>query len=47
MEQYVAVVMTAICVSPQIQEKLDSLLSKQKDLVEKWDKHQERLQRSE
>uniref|UniRef100_A0A3B4GFR6 Spectrin beta chain, non-erythrocytic 4-like n=1 Tax=Pundamilia nyererei TaxID=303518 RepID=A0A3B4GFR6_9CICH len=31
----------------QIKEKLDSLLTKQKDLVEKWDKHQERLQRQE
>uniref|UniRef100_A0A3B4VD74 Spectrin beta chain, non-erythrocytic 4-like n=1 Tax=Seriola dumerili TaxID=41447 RepID=A0A3B4VD74_SERDU len=31
----------------QIKEKLDSLLSKQKDLVEKWDKHQEKLQRQE
>ncbi|XP_028278037.1 spectrin beta chain, non-erythrocytic 4 [Parambassis ranga] len=30
--------------SEEIQEKLDSLLTKQKDLVEKWDKHQERLQ---
>ncbi|XP_015240747.1 PREDICTED: spectrin beta chain, non-erythrocytic 4-like [Cyprinodon variegatus] len=29
--------------SEEIQEKLDSLLTKQKDLVEKWDKHQERL----
>uniref|UniRef100_A0A3Q0R5J4 Spectrin, beta, non-erythrocytic 4a n=1 Tax=Amphilophus citrinellus TaxID=61819 RepID=A0A3Q0R5J4_AMPCI len=29
----------------QIKEKLDSLLTKQKDLVEKWDKHHERLQR--
>uniref|UniRef100_A0AAX7TGL7 PH domain-containing protein n=1 Tax=Astatotilapia calliptera TaxID=8154 RepID=A0AAX7TGL7_ASTCA len=28
-------------------EKLDSLLTKQKDLVEKWDKHQERLQQQE
>ncbi|CAB1431167.1 unnamed protein product [Pleuronectes platessa] len=33
--------------SEEIQEKLDSLLSKQKDLVEKWDKHQERLQRKQ
>nr|XP_020442735.1 spectrin beta chain, non-erythrocytic 4-like [Monopterus albus] len=30
--------------SEEIKEKLDSLLSKQKDLFEKWDKHQERLQ---
>ncbi|XP_024921596.1 spectrin beta chain, non-erythrocytic 4 isoform X1 [Cynoglossus semilaevis] len=30
-----------------IKEKLDSILSKQKDLVEKWDKHQERLQRKQ
>ncbi|GLD47219.1 spectrin beta chain, non-erythrocytic 4-like protein [Lates japonicus] len=30
--------------SEEIKEKLDSLLSKQKDLVEKWDKHQEKLQ---
>ncbi|XP_026184220.1 spectrin beta chain, non-erythrocytic 4 [Mastacembelus armatus] len=30
--------------SQEIKEKLDCLLSKQKDLVEKWDKHQERLQ---
>ncbi|KAG7224675.1 hypothetical protein INR49_011428 [Caranx melampygus] len=30
--------------SEEIKEKLDSLLTKQKDLVEKWDKHQERLQ---
>ncbi|XP_054610882.1 spectrin beta chain, non-erythrocytic 4 [Dunckerocampus dactyliophorus] len=29
----------------EIKEKLDSLLAKQKDLVEKWDKHQEKLQR--
>lgn len=36
-----------ICLSIQIKEKLDSLLAKQKDLVEKWDKHQEKLQRSE
>lgn len=47
MLQYVVVVMAAICLSPQIQEKLDSLLAKQKDLIEKWDKHQERLLRSE
>lgn len=47
MKQYVGVVMIAICLSPQIKEKLDSLLSKQKDLVEKWDKHQEKLQHSE
>ncbi|XP_062261386.1 spectrin beta chain, non-erythrocytic 4 [Platichthys flesus] len=33
--------------SEEIQEKLDSLLTKQKDLVEKWDKHQERLQRKQ
>ncbi|XP_058483930.1 spectrin beta chain, non-erythrocytic 4 isoform X2 [Solea solea] len=33
--------------SEEIKEKLDSLLSKQKDLVEKWDKHQERLQRKQ
>lgn len=39
--------MKPTCLSPQIKEKLDSLLTKQKDLVEKWDKHQERLQRSE
>ncbi|XP_061608264.1 spectrin beta chain, non-erythrocytic 4 [Phyllopteryx taeniolatus] len=31
--------------SQEIKEKLDSLLAKQNDLVEKWDKHQERLQR--
>uniref|UniRef100_A0A3Q0RBJ1 Spectrin, beta, non-erythrocytic 4a n=1 Tax=Amphilophus citrinellus TaxID=61819 RepID=A0A3Q0RBJ1_AMPCI len=30
--------------SEEIKEKLDSLLTKQKDLVEKWDKHHERLQ---
>lgn len=36
-----------ICLSIQIKEKLDSLLAKQKDLVEKWEKHQEKLQRSE
>ncbi|XP_023817965.1 spectrin beta chain, non-erythrocytic 4-like [Oryzias latipes] len=30
--------------SEEIKEKLDSLLMKQKDLVEKWDRHQERLQ---
>ncbi|XP_061754074.1 spectrin beta chain, non-erythrocytic 4-like [Nerophis ophidion] len=29
----------------EISDKLDSLLAKQKDLVEKWDKHQEKLQR--
>uniref|UniRef100_A0A3P8W0A0 PH domain-containing protein n=1 Tax=Cynoglossus semilaevis TaxID=244447 RepID=A0A3P8W0A0_CYNSE len=33
--------------SEEIKEKLDSILSKQKDLVEKWDKHQERLQRKQ
>ncbi|XP_035521940.1 spectrin beta chain, non-erythrocytic 4 [Morone saxatilis] len=33
--------------SEEIKEKLDSLLAKQKDLVEKWDKHQERLQRKQ
>ncbi|XP_043997589.1 spectrin beta chain, non-erythrocytic 4 isoform X2 [Gambusia affinis] len=33
--------------SEEIQEKLDSLLTKQKDLVEKWDKHQERLLRKQ
>uniref|UniRef100_A0A3B5B697 Spectrin, beta, non-erythrocytic 4a n=1 Tax=Stegastes partitus TaxID=144197 RepID=A0A3B5B697_9TELE len=33
--------------SEEIKEKLDCLLTKQKDLVEKWDKHQERLQRQE
>ncbi|XP_071390743.1 spectrin beta chain, non-erythrocytic 4 [Centroberyx affinis] len=31
----------------EIKEKLDSLLAKQKDLAEKWDKHQERLQRKQ
>ncbi|XP_077403330.1 spectrin beta chain, non-erythrocytic 4 isoform X1 [Vanacampus margaritifer] len=31
--------------SEEIKEKLDALLAKQKNLVEKWDKHQERLQR--
>uniref|UniRef100_A0A1A8UHF0 Spectrin, beta, non-erythrocytic 4 n=1 Tax=Nothobranchius furzeri TaxID=105023 RepID=A0A1A8UHF0_NOTFU len=30
--------------SEEIKEKLDSLLTKQKDLIEKWDKHQEKLQ---
>ncbi|KAF0038718.1 hypothetical protein F2P81_009202 [Scophthalmus maximus] len=33
--------------SEEIKEKLDSLLSKQKDLVEKWDKHQEKIQRKQ
>ncbi|XP_075957464.1 spectrin beta chain, non-erythrocytic 4 [Anarhichas minor] len=33
--------------SEEIQEKLDSLLAKQRDLVEKWDKHQEKLQRKQ
>uniref|UniRef100_A0A8D2ZM34 PH domain-containing protein n=1 Tax=Scophthalmus maximus TaxID=52904 RepID=A0A8D2ZM34_SCOMX len=33
--------------SEEIKEKLDSLLSKQKDLVEKWDKHQEKIQQQE
>uniref|UniRef100_A0A3B5M4V0 PH domain-containing protein n=1 Tax=Xiphophorus couchianus TaxID=32473 RepID=A0A3B5M4V0_9TELE len=33
--------------SEEIQEKLDSLLTKQKDMVEKWDKHQERLLQQE
>ncbi|KAK5611500.1 hypothetical protein CRENBAI_015730 [Crenichthys baileyi] len=33
--------------SEEIEEKLDSLLTKQKDLVEKWDKHQERLLRKQ
>uniref|UniRef100_A0A3P9K465 Spectrin, beta, non-erythrocytic 4a n=1 Tax=Oryzias latipes TaxID=8090 RepID=A0A3P9K465_ORYLA len=33
--------------SEEIKEKLDSLLMKQKDLVEKWDRHQERLQSQE
>ncbi|XP_069581586.1 spectrin beta chain, non-erythrocytic 4 [Brachyistius frenatus] len=33
--------------SEEIQEKLDSLLTKQKDLIEKWDKHQEKLQRKQ
>lgn len=47
MQEYVAEVMTAICLSPQIQEKLGSLLAKQRDLIEKWDKHQEKLLRSE
>lgn len=47
MQQYIVVVMTAIYLLPQIKEKLDSLLAKQKDLAEKWDKHHERLQRSE
>lgn len=41
------VVTIAICPSTQIQEKLDSLLAKQRDLVEKWDKHQDKLKRSE
>ncbi|KAA8586363.1 hypothetical protein FQN60_000199 [Etheostoma spectabile] len=31
----------------KIKEKLDSLLAKQRDLVEKWDRHQERLQRKQ
>ncbi|KAF3841420.1 hypothetical protein F7725_007282 [Dissostichus mawsoni] len=31
--------------SEEIQEKLDSLLAKQRDLIEKWDKHQEKLLR--
>ncbi|KAM8835897.1 spectrin beta chain, non-erythrocytic 4 [Synchiropus picturatus] len=30
--------------SEEIKEKLDSLLAKQKDVIEKWDKHQDRLQ---
>ncbi|XP_033495122.1 spectrin beta chain, non-erythrocytic 4 [Epinephelus lanceolatus] len=30
--------------SEEIKEKLDSLLAKQKDLIDKWDKHQEKLQ---
>ncbi|XP_061596640.1 spectrin beta chain, non-erythrocytic 4 [Cololabis saira] len=33
--------------SEEINEKLESLLTKQKDLAEKWDKHQERLQRKQ
>ncbi|XP_020486878.1 spectrin beta chain, non-erythrocytic 4 [Labrus bergylta] len=33
--------------SEEIQEKLDSLLAKQRDLIEKWDKHQERLLRKQ
>ncbi|KAM7374861.1 hypothetical protein PAMP_007495 [Pampus punctatissimus] len=33
--------------SEEIQEKLDSLLAKQRDLVEKWDKHEEKLQRKQ
>ncbi|KAM6907574.1 spectrin beta chain, non-erythrocytic 4 [Xenentodon cancila] len=33
--------------SEEITEKLDSLLTKQKDLTEKWDKHQETLQRKQ
>uniref|UniRef100_A0A3P8SY03 Spectrin, beta, non-erythrocytic 4a n=1 Tax=Amphiprion percula TaxID=161767 RepID=A0A3P8SY03_AMPPE len=33
--------------SEEIKEKLDCLLTKQKDLIEKWDKHQEKLQRQE
>ncbi|XP_039633856.1 spectrin beta chain, non-erythrocytic 4 isoform X1 [Perca fluviatilis] len=33
--------------SEEIKEKLDSLLAKQRDLVEKWDRHQERLQRKQ
>eukprot|EP00064_Thunnus_orientalis_P000601 superscaffoldBa00000032_g602 len=33
--------------SEEIKEKLDSLLAKQRDLVEKWDKHQEKLQRKQ
>ncbi|KAF7648069.1 hypothetical protein LDENG_00162510 [Lucifuga dentata] len=31
----------------EIKEKLDSLLAKQKDLTEKWDKHQEKLHRKQ
>ncbi|KAK5858954.1 hypothetical protein PBY51_003057 [Eleginops maclovinus] len=31
--------------SEEIKEKLDSLLAKQRDLIEKWDKHQEKLLR--
>nr|XP_033954192.1 LOW QUALITY PROTEIN: spectrin beta chain, non-erythrocytic 4 [Pseudochaenichthys georgianus] len=31
--------------SEEIQEKLGSLLAKQRDLIEKWDKHQEKLLR--
>ncbi|CAL8266959.1 unnamed protein product [Merluccius merluccius] len=31
----------------EIKEKLESLLAKQKDLVEKWEKHQERLLRKQ
>ncbi|CAL8278170.1 unnamed protein product [Arctogadus glacialis] len=31
----------------EIKEKLDSLLAKQRDLVEKWEKHQERLLRKQ
>ncbi|XP_059208241.1 spectrin beta chain, non-erythrocytic 4 [Centropristis striata] len=33
--------------SEEIKEKLDSLLAKQRDLIEKWDKHQEKLQRKQ
>ncbi|CAK6968466.1 spectrin beta chain%2C non-erythrocytic 4 [Scomber scombrus] len=33
--------------SEEIKEKLDSLLAKQRDLVEKWDKHQEKLLRKQ
>ncbi|XP_040037736.2 spectrin beta chain, non-erythrocytic 4 [Gasterosteus aculeatus] len=33
--------------SEEIQEKLDSLLAKQRDLVEKWDKHQDKLKRKQ
>ncbi|KAM9728343.1 spectrin beta chain, non-erythrocytic 4 isoform 1-T2 [Menidia menidia] len=33
--------------SEEIKEKLDSLLTKQKDLIDKWDKHQERLLRKQ
>lgn len=33
--------------SIQIKDNLDSLLAKQKDLADKWDRHQERLQYSE
>ena len=45
--QNIIVFMTVACLLQQIQEKLDSLLTKQKDLTEKWDKYQEKLQRSE
>uniref|UniRef100_A0A8C5EG82 Spectrin beta chain, non-erythrocytic 4-like n=1 Tax=Gouania willdenowi TaxID=441366 RepID=A0A8C5EG82_GOUWI len=33
--------------SEEIKEKLDSLLTKQQDLIEKWDKNQERLQQQD